>query len=225
MKYLAFLILISSSSVFAGVLYDSDRKAISHMSSQAEEMTSTLIEELDKDKTMGTAEARARVLKSRFSRLAKEAKSSNLDRVKSAFVEVQKRLDAVSVKVSQASQPALMQFQILVGTVAGMQAHLGFVEARPVFGWVPTKAEDCNTVCKAHGLVLGVSPEGAQCASGEVRPRSATGVVTPHYGCWPNCNVQGDVDGAMVKNRRYCYKPGQKQDSDTTDRTTGCYCE
>lgn len=69
------------------------------------------------------------------------------------------------------------------------------------------------------------SSEGAYCASGEVVPNSARGVITFSNGCKPNraCVAQGPVNGAS-NQAQYCYGPGQLKNNEKTDITMGCYC-
>ncbi len=95
----------------------------------------------------------------------------------------------------------------------------------PVAGWVATNGQSCLSVCQNVGLRLGVSPEGAQCASGENRPASAiaSGQVSFVNGCFPR-NCPADVKSFGVSQGAFCYAPGQKQDNDGTDVTVGCYC-
>jgi len=89
-------------------------------------------------------------------------------------------------------------------------------------GWVASNREDCYQVCERAGLRLDESPEGAQCASGEVRPNSAlaAGVRFP-YGTWGDGSLS--VYGATAYGE-FCYAPGSRRDNDRTDLTVACYC-
>jgi hypothetical protein len=93
--------------------------------------------------------------------------------------------------------------------------HVGFG------GWMQVNGKDCTQTCRASGLVVGLSPEGASCTSGEVRPVSArlSGIQYLH-GTWgqETDHVQSSSSG------RFCYAPGQKRDNDRTDVTVGCFC-
>jgi hypothetical protein len=83
--------------------------------------------------------------------------------------------------------------------------------------------QECTQFCASQGLRLGVSPEGAQCVSGENRAASAIGQIAFVNGCWPNCS--GEAFSNAMSDGRFCYKPGQKRDNDRTDVTVGCFCE
>lgn len=95
--------------------------------------------------------------------------------------------------------------------------------AQPQFqaGWYQANQQECVTYCRGMGLNSGLSPEGAQCTSGENQVNSALGAIVYTYGTWgsPGTSVPARSSGA------YCYKGGQKQDNDKTDITVGCYCE
>ncbi|MCB0418920.1 MAG: hypothetical protein KDD39_14835 [Bdellovibrionales bacterium] len=86
--------------------------------------------------------------------------------------------------------------------------------------------QDCAVYCAGQGKQNVPSPEGHKCASGELIPQSAIGVVNFRYGCWRDCNPHGAPDGQSYKKRSvwYCYGTGQKRDSDRTDRIVGCFC-
>lgn len=80
----------------------------------------------------------------------------------------------------------------------------------------------CASICNGMGLTNINSDEGARCASGENRPASAAGIIS-YSSCWPNCTPGNVVNGA-TSNQGWCYRPGQTQDSDPSDRTAGCFC-
>ncbi len=89
--------------------------------------------------------------------------------------------------------------------------------------WHPVNGQLCLNFCRSIGQESGISPEGAQCVSGENVVPSALGVIPFSYGCWPgNCPAQNFSNAVSVG--RNCYKPGQKQDNDRTDVTVGCFC-
>ncbi|MEZ4751055.1 MAG: hypothetical protein R3B54_10665 [Bdellovibrionota bacterium] len=83
--------------------------------------------------------------------------------------------------------------------------------------------QDCAAYCSGIGKQNIDSPEGHRCASGELIPQSAVGVVNFRYGCWPNCSPHGAPAGRSYSNR-YCYGTGQKRDNDRTDKIVGCFC-
>lgn len=89
-------------------------------------------------------------------------------------------------------------------------------------GWYAAAAQSCANYCQSIGMYTAVSPEGAQCVSGENHAASAVGVVPFVYGCTSDCAPQAYNNAVSVG--QYCYKPGQKQDNDRTDITVGCYC-
>lgn len=91
--------------------------------------------------------------------------------------------------------------------------------------WVRTNGGSCVTVCSQQQLVSKPSPEGAYCASGEVIPASARGIISFSNGCSPNrqCAAQGPVNGASHQGR-FCYGPNQSKNNQRTDVTMGCYC-
>jgi len=91
--------------------------------------------------------------------------------------------------------------------------------------WVRTNGVSCVTVCSQQSLVSKPSPEGAYCASGEVIPASAQGMISFPNGCSPNrqCAAQGSVNGASHQGR-FCYGPRQSKNNQRTDVTMGCYC-
>ncbi|MCX7160409.1 MAG: hypothetical protein NT176_15085, partial [Proteobacteria bacterium] len=76
--------------------------------------------------------------------------------------------------------------------MAKLGATLAALETVPVVGrdgWFLYEGESCPAVCEAIGLQNVPSPEGALCASGEIRPASAVGIVQFKKGCWPNCSA------------------------------------
>lgn len=95
--------------------------------------------------------------------------------------------------------------------------------AQPSFqaGWYQADGQECVSFCRNMGLNSGLSPEGAQCTSGENQVNSALGQIVYSYGTWGSVgtNVPARSSGG------YCYKGGQKQDNDRTDVTVGCFCE
>lgn len=134
--------------------------------------------------------------------------------------------------LQKANQVKLLERQDAKMKVERMMAKLGAtlaaLETVPVLGrdgWFLYEGESCPAVCEAIGLTNVPSPEGALCASGEVRPASAIGIVQFKKGCWPNCAAEGpSVMGAQSIGGS-CYKPGQKRDNDRTDVTMGCFCQ
>lgn len=95
--------------------------------------------------------------------------------------------------------------------------------AQPQFqqGWYQANGQECVSFCRSMNLNSGLSPEGAQCTSGETQVNSALGQIVYSYGTWGSVgtNVPARSSGG------YCYKGGQKQDNDKTDITVGCFCE
>ena len=89
--------------------------------------------------------------------------------------------------------------------------------------WVQANNQACQAVCAAVGLESGLSPEGAQCASGETRAASSFNKISYVHGCWPNCAPNPHSKASSVGGS--CYEPGQKKDWDRTDITVGCFCK
>ena len=90
--------------------------------------------------------------------------------------------------------------------------------------WYSTPGQDCPTFCAMVGGINTPSPDGFSCVSGEVRGRSAIGVVNfAPTGCWHDCRQPEGSPGAVSVGYR-CYSPGQKRDHDRTDITLGCFC-
>jgi hypothetical protein len=89
--------------------------------------------------------------------------------------------------------------------------------------WYQANQKNCPTHCGSLDRVNVPGPEGAHCMSGEVRSGSgiAQGISFP-WGCFGGCTPMGPHQAVSVGDE--CYKPGQKQDGDSTDRTVGCYC-
>ncbi len=88
-------------------------------------------------------------------------------------------------------------------------------------GWFQANAMECVSFCRSRGMINALSPEGAQCVSGESQALSAVGKIVYTYGTWgggPQASISSQSNGA------YCYRPGQKKDNDRTDITVGCFC-
>lgn len=88
-------------------------------------------------------------------------------------------------------------------------------------GWFQADAQECVSFCRARGMMNAISPDGAQCVSGEAQAQSAVGRIVYSYGTW------GAVPVGMTSTQSsgpYCYKPGQKKDNDRSDITVGCFC-
>src|SRR5690606_17180035 len=89
--------------------------------------------------------------------------------------------------------------------------------------WYSVAGQECNQFCASNRLVSQRSPEGAMCASGEIRPASALQQrVNFAYGVWPDSSPHYNV--TATSSGRYCYNVGQGRDNDRTDLTVGCYC-
>jgi len=90
--------------------------------------------------------------------------------------------------------------------------------------WYQANQKHCPTYCSGVGLVNEPSIEGAYCASGEVRPKSAIDQgIDFHWGCWPDCTPHTGLFVAKSESG-YCFMNGQVKDYDNTDRTVGCFC-
>jgi hypothetical protein len=89
--------------------------------------------------------------------------------------------------------------------------------------WYQANQQVCTTFCTTQGKASVAGPEGAHCMSGEVRSASGImqGIVFP-WGCYPDC--LGDGPHLATSSGGFCYKPGQKHDNDSTDRTVACFC-
>lgn len=90
--------------------------------------------------------------------------------------------------------------------------------------WFQANLQVCSAFCTTQGRASALSPDGALCMSGE--NRSASGMaqgIAFTYGCWPNCAAATTVQDA-ASSGGFCYRPSQKKDGDTTDRTVGCFC-
>jgi len=88
-------------------------------------------------------------------------------------------------------------------------------------GWFQANAQECVSFCRSQGMFNAISPEGAQCVSGENQAMSAVGRIVYTYGTWgggPQHQLSAQSNGG------YCYKPGQGRDNDRTDLTVGCFC-
>jgi hypothetical protein len=148
--------------------------------------------------------------------------ASDLNQAKRGVDGMLKR--ATQLKLSQRGDAKAKVAQIME-ELGAVMAALHAVDTVGRDGWFRVEGESCPEVCDALGLVSDYSPEGAMCASGEVRPESAIGIVQFTKGCWPNCAPDAPgvvVDAASVG--KHCYKPGQKRDNDRTDLTVGCFC-
>lgn len=84
----------------------------------------------------------------------------------------------------------------------------------------------CLILCGLGGKVTAKSPEGAFCASGEVRPASAIAAgIAFMAGCPGNdCSAHPGPQVPALSIEHFCYLPDQKQDKDGTDVTVGCFC-
>jgi hypothetical protein len=90
--------------------------------------------------------------------------------------------------------------------------------------WTQANQQDCPSFCSATGRTNVLSPEGAYCMSGEVRPQSGIdqGIVFT-FGCWPDCT--GFTGSYLATSAGwYCYGQSQSKDNDPTDWTVGCFC-
>lgn len=87
--------------------------------------------------------------------------------------------------------------------------------------WLQADGQECTSFCRSRGMQSTLSPEGAQCTSGENQVNSAIGQIVYSYGTW------GGVAPSVpaTSSGRFCYKPGQKRDNDRTDITVGCFCQ
>jgi hypothetical protein len=89
--------------------------------------------------------------------------------------------------------------------------------------WYQANEANCPTYCAGKGLTNVASADGGKCVSGEARPQSAiTQGITFTWGCSSTCTAQSGI--TTQSYGKYCYRPGQKQDDDSTDRTVGCFC-
>lgn len=94
----------------------------------------------------------------------------------------------------------------------------------PVGAWYQANERECIMFCSTLGQKNVPSPNGNRCVSGELRDPSAIAAnIGFTYGCWPNCAPQNVTGGAS--KGKFCYRPGQKDDNDKTDRTVGCFCQ
>jgi hypothetical protein len=97
----------------------------------------------------------------------------------------------------------------------------------PTGQWYPSfpPGAPCLMLCAFGGKVMAPSPEGAHCASGELRPASAVAAGIAFLTGCPNsdCSPQ---QGPLITHsvEQFCFKPGQKQDKNSTDLTMGCFC-
>ena len=89
--------------------------------------------------------------------------------------------------------------------------------------WYQANEASCPTYCAGKGLSNVASADGGKCVSGEARPQSAIaqGIVFT-WGCSSTCTAQSGT--TTQSYGKYCYRPGQKHDDDSTDRTVGCFC-
>lgn len=89
--------------------------------------------------------------------------------------------------------------------------------------WYQANEANCPTYCTGKGMTNVASVDGCLCVSGEARPQSAIAQgITFTWGCSSTCTAQSNI--TTQSYGKYCYKPGQKQDDDSTDRTVGCFC-
>ncbi len=90
-------------------------------------------------------------------------------------------------------------------------------------GWFPaSSSQSCEATCSQKGLKVGTDSAGKKCKSVESQYGGSTGGVTVIQPSWQNCNRGGC--STYTSPNFFCYKSGQKQDSDSTDRVTSCYC-
>lgn len=78
----------------------------------------------------------------------------------------------------------------------------------------------CTTICNQENMLPATSPEGKVCRSGEQMPKSECSKA--QWGCWGGAP---ESLGGSSTNGNFCYNPGQRQDGDSTDLTTACYCK
>ncbi|MBY0370397.1 hypothetical protein K2X33_06905 [bacterium] len=89
-----------------------------------------------------------------------------------------------------------------------------------VGGWFQANKQNCPTFCQSKSLNNILSPDSARCASGEVRPNSARGILTFPYGTWG----EDGYTASSSSSGNYCYGVGQNPDHDDSDYTVGCFC-
>lgn len=89
-----------------------------------------------------------------------------------------------------------------------------------VGGWLQANDQNCPSFCSGQGLQNVLSPDNARCASGEVRPNSAIGILSYPFGTWGTAGWTSNSSS----NGNHCYGVGQVVDWDNTDRTVGCFC-
>jgi hypothetical protein len=129
------------------------------------------------------------------------------------------------LKLSQ-RQDATRKVEELMSKLSATLMALQAVQLVGRDGWFLYEGESCQDVCQAIGLANVPSPEGAMCASGELRPTSAIGIVQFTKGCWGGCSAQGPAQVSGAESvAQHCYRPGQKRDRDRTDLTVGCFCQ
>lgn len=91
--------------------------------------------------------------------------------------------------------------------------------------WYQADQKNCASHCTSLSRTNVPSPEQALCMSGEVRPESGIDQgIKFTWGCVGGCAAQSPP----LPSKSYgtdCYKTGQKQDGDDTDRTVGCFCK
>ena len=85
----------------------------------------------------------------------------------------------------------------------------------------------CSYVCSSAGEVHTPDSRGNMCSSGEAVVKEAidqlgTGILI--YGCWGGACPNGINFSNTYEFGSGCYYPGQKVDSDATDRTIACPC-
>lgn len=147
--------------------------------------------------------------------------------VSSKVQRIEQRVQTIDQAVGSLSRE---QRDLLISEVESQKKETKYVQnylanfSMPTVksGWNQVFGDQCVEFCKLGGLKVGLSTEGAQCSSGENSVESSHGMVEFVWGCWPQCykwNVKSTSVGP------YCYKPGQKQDNDATDRTVGCFCQ
>jgi len=97
-------------------------------------------------------------------------------------------------------------------------------DTQPTGKWYQAKGHQCATLCTKSKKKSVAGPEGSRCTSGELVALSAWQQgIKYSYGCWPTyCLKRKSFKGFSVGG--YCYISGQKQDSNYTDWTMGCYC-
>ena len=87
--------------------------------------------------------------------------------------------------------------------------------------WYQTDNQECSTFCDSRGLtnIPDNTLYNASCTSWENAFSALSWIINYTYGTW-----WGYQTSATSSVGGQCYRPGQPQDSDGTDITTGCFC-